>query len=423
MITHPNILIVDDSVVFLKALSLLLQTKGYQVLTAVDGAAALGIVRQEKPDLILLDINFPPDVAHGGCVCWDGFRIMDWLRRMDEAKGIPIMIITGEDPAKYKDRYRAREIAGFFHKPVDQGKLLAAIRQTLDAKTGEQPPPKELPRARKILFVDDEDDWRYMATMYLTDSGYEVWTARDGAEALRQAEKVGPDLIILDLKLGGESGLAVLKLLKVKHPGVPVLLYTGMDHDEVAVQAMLRQGAHQYLRKTTMGAMLRAVQMAISGLPQPQPAAQKKACERNAQAFDPDPESVLLLEEDAAFGECLRLFLESHSFIVTQVPNGAEGLRQIAATNFDIILCDLSVPSRSGEPFYRAVERIKPHLCRRFVFMADHLADPQTDGFIRQVPGPMLWKPFPLADLLTAIVIAWKKTPEGSGRRPLPPVA
>jgi CheY-like chemotaxis protein len=421
--SHNKILIVDDSLVFLKAMSKLLEAKGYQVFAAEDGAAALSTVRREKPDLILLDINFPPDVAHGGTVNWDGYRIMDWLRRMDEAKGVPIIITTGEDPAKSKERCRALEVAGYFRKPVDHEELLASIRRALDGKAREEPPPKELLGATKILFVDDENDWRYMATMYLTDSGYEVWTARDAAEALRQAGRVRPDLIILDLNLGGESGLMVMKLLKEKHPEVPVLLYTGMEHDEATIQDMLREGAQQYLRKTTMGDMLRAVQNATGGLHQPKPAAEKKVLERTAQAFEPDPESILLLEDDAAFGESLQLFLECHSFLVTRVPNGAEGLRQIATTDFDIILCDMVMPGLPGDQLYLAVERIKPHLCKRFIFMTDHQADPKTDAFIRRMRGLMLWKPFPLADLLTAIAIAAKKIPEASGRSSLPPAA
>jgi CheY-like chemotaxis protein len=423
MMTQKKILIVDDSLVFSKAVSTLLEAKGYQALNAVDGAAALSAVRREKLDLILLDINFPPDVAHGGTVNWDGFRIMAWLRRMDEAKGIPIIIVTGGDPAKYKDQCKAPEVVGCFRKSVDHEELIATIRKALDGKAGEEPPPKELPGAKKILFVDDEDDWRYMATMYLTDSGYEVWTARNSAEALRQAGRATPDLIILDLNLGRESGLVVMKLLKEKHPQAPVLLYTGMEHDEAAVQAMLRDGAHQYLRKTTMGEMLKAVRNALGELPQPAPAAEKKALERTAQAFEPNPESILLLEDDAAFGESLQLFLESHSYTVTHVHDGAEGLRRIAVTDFDIILCDMVMPGLSGDQFYLAVERTKPHLCKRFVYMSEHLTDLRTEELIRRVHGLTLRKPFHLADLLTAITIAWKKIPEASGGRPLAPVA
>ena len=421
--SSKRILIADDSVVFLKALSGLLQAKGYQVLTAADGASVISIVRREKPDLILLDINFPPDVAHGGGVSWDGFRIMYWLRRMDEAKRVPIIVITAGDLAKERDRCGAFEVAGFFRKPVDHDELLATIRRALEGKTAAEPLATELLTARKILFVDDEKDWCYMAAMYLADSGYEVLTATNAAEALRQAEKVAPDLVVLDLDLGGESGLAVMKLLKAKYPEVPVLLYTARDHDEAEVQAMLRDGAHQYLRKSTMGEMVRAIQVAASRLPPRKPAAHEQARERTAPALEPDPESVLLLEDDAVFGETVQRFLESHSFRVTRVANGAEGLRQITAADFDVILCDLVMPNLPGDLFYLAVERIKPHLCKRFVFMTGHRADPNTEGFIRRVRGPMLWKPFPLADLLTAIAVVWKKTPAAGGSRSLPAVA
>src|SRR3974390_3154345 len=101
---RKKILVVDDSLLILKQMSTKLTANGYEVLTAEDGGTAVSTVRTEKPDLILLDLSFPPDVAHGGGVAWDGFLIMNWLQRMDEAKNIPIIIITGGDPAKLKER-------------------------------------------------------------------------------------------------------------------------------------------------------------------------------------------------------------------------------------------------------------------------------------------------------------------------------
>ncbi|MCX6929410.1 MAG: response regulator, partial [Verrucomicrobia bacterium] len=259
MAAQKTILIVDDNVVFLKAMSGLLQPKGYHVFTAVDSAVALNTVRQQKPDLILLDINFPPDVGYGG-IGWNGFQIIGWLRRMDEAKGVPIILITEDDPAKYAGQALGTEVVAFFRKSVSQNELLTTIRDTLAGGAKQPPPGIEMPVAHKILFVDDENDWRYMAMMYLTDAGFEVWTARDATEALNLAGKVRPDLVILDGNLGGESGLVVMKLLKERHPGVPILLYTGMDCDQEVVQAMLREGASQHLPKTTMGELLKAVQ-------------------------------------------------------------------------------------------------------------------------------------------------------------------
>src|SRR5205085_1894309 len=89
-----KILVVDDSPVILKTLSMKLTGAGYEALVAEDGGTAVSLVRNERPDLVILDISFPPDVGHGGGIPWDGFLILEWLRRLDEAKHIPFIIIT-----------------------------------------------------------------------------------------------------------------------------------------------------------------------------------------------------------------------------------------------------------------------------------------------------------------------------------------
>ncbi len=146
--SRKKILVVDDSKLILKLMSLKLTAKGYDVLTAEDGGTAVSTVRQEKPDLILLDLSFPPDVAHGGGVAWDGFLLMNWLQRLEEAKHIPIIVITGSDPAKYKDRALAAGAVSFFHKPIDNEALLAVIGQTLGEGAPEvKPSPGPVPQS------------------------------------------------------------------------------------------------------------------------------------------------------------------------------------------------------------------------------------------------------------------------------------
>jgi CheY-like chemotaxis protein len=125
-----KILVVDDNEVVVKTLSLKLKGAGYHVATAQDGAEAMSVVRMEKPDLILLDITFPPDVAG---VPWDGFRIMEWLHRVDESRKIPIIIITGGEDIKNKDRAMASGAVAFFHKPINHDDLLKVIRATLSS--------------------------------------------------------------------------------------------------------------------------------------------------------------------------------------------------------------------------------------------------------------------------------------------------
>lgn len=127
---RKKILVVDDNPVIITTLSMKLKSAGYDVITAVDGSEAVGSVRKEKPDLILLDISFPPDV---GGVPWDGFRIIEWLHRIDEAKNTPVIVITGGDTEKYKDRSLATGAVAFFKKPIDSNELLDVIKKTLNS--------------------------------------------------------------------------------------------------------------------------------------------------------------------------------------------------------------------------------------------------------------------------------------------------
>jgi CheY-like chemotaxis protein len=128
--TGPKkILVVDDNEVILKTISLKLQGAGFKIITALDGSEAVAAARKETPDLILLDINFPP--AFEG-VPWDGFRIMDWFNRLDPSKKIPIIIITGQEDLKIKERASLSGAVAFFHKPINHDDLLKVIKTTLE---------------------------------------------------------------------------------------------------------------------------------------------------------------------------------------------------------------------------------------------------------------------------------------------------
>src|SRR5262245_53079739 len=124
-----KILIVDDSAVIRRTLAFSLKANEFEVITAADGSEAVSTVRKEKPDLILLDISFPPQVDGPP---WDGFAIIQWLRRIEEAKNTPIIIITGAEGAKDKDRALAEGVQGYFQKPIDNDELIAAIRSALN---------------------------------------------------------------------------------------------------------------------------------------------------------------------------------------------------------------------------------------------------------------------------------------------------
>jgi CheY-like chemotaxis protein len=125
---QQKVLVVDDNEVIVKTIAVKLNSAGYKTFVALDGAEAVAIVRKEKPDLIVLDISFPPDIAG---VPWDGFRIMEWLRRVDDTKKIPIIVITGGAGDKDKEKALGAGAVGFLYKPLDHDELLKMVRATL----------------------------------------------------------------------------------------------------------------------------------------------------------------------------------------------------------------------------------------------------------------------------------------------------
>ncbi len=112
---------------------------------------------------------------------------------------------------------------------------------------------------------------------------------------------------------------------------------------------------------------------------------------------------VLLLEDDPLFKQLMREFLENSGYEVVAVESGVEGVHEVLASDFGIILCDMTMSTLPGDMFFRAVERMRPHLCDRFIFMTGHGGNPKVNEFIRNVHGTMLAKPFQVDDLLEMI--------------------
>jgi DNA-binding NtrC family response regulator len=116
-----------------------------------------------------------------------------------------------------------------------------------------------------------------------------------------------------------------------------------------------------------------------------------------------DRRKVLLLEDDDDFKGIMREFLHQNGFEVVAVQNGVEGVHEVLASDFEVILCDMMMPTLPGDMFFRAVERMRPHLCDRFIFMTGHRGNMKVNEFIKAVNGTILSKPFQVDDLLEMI--------------------
>lgn len=104
--------------------------------------------------------------------------------------------------------------------------------------------------AYKVLVVDDESAVRGLFSDLLKKEKYIVRAAASGEEALLQASKEDFDVVLLDIKLSGISGIDVLKRLKEMKPGLTVIMITGFGYDEDLVSRSKEYGCSGYIGKS-----------------------------------------------------------------------------------------------------------------------------------------------------------------------------
>jgi CheY-like chemotaxis protein len=126
-----KVLVIDDNPIIQRTIYFALRDRGNKVLFSGEIAEALNVVRQERPNLILLDINFPPDASTGGGGVRDGFWALEWMRRMDEVKNVPIVIISSDDPTTASPRAQAAGADAYLHKPINKEMLILTVAELL----------------------------------------------------------------------------------------------------------------------------------------------------------------------------------------------------------------------------------------------------------------------------------------------------
>jgi DNA-binding NtrC family response regulator len=108
--------------------------------------------------------------------------------------------------------------------------------------------PIQIQNAHTLLVVDDERSLRFSIGEWARDIGFQPLEASGGAEALEHVREQGVDVVLLDLRLGDEDGMEVLRRLRKEDPTLPVVMLTGHGGVEQAVRAT-KLGAYDFILK------------------------------------------------------------------------------------------------------------------------------------------------------------------------------
>ncbi len=116
----PLILVVDDSITVRRVTQRLLQREGYRVALAADGLQALERLQDERPSVVLSDIEMPR---------MDGFDLARNIRSDARLKDLPIVMITSRIAEKHREHAAALGVNHYLGKPYSEEELLSLVRR------------------------------------------------------------------------------------------------------------------------------------------------------------------------------------------------------------------------------------------------------------------------------------------------------
>lgn len=103
-------------------------------------------------------------------------------------------------------------------------------------------------KTARVLIVDDEEAFANNIAKLISKRGYDIKTVYNGQSAIEALDEMDFDVIILDLKMPGLDGLATLKIIKGKQPGVEVIILTGHGSMDSGIDG-IQLGAFDFIMK------------------------------------------------------------------------------------------------------------------------------------------------------------------------------
>jgi PAS domain S-box-containing protein len=221
-VTRPEqrvALMVEDDDRAAELVRLLLEGEGFDVIRANSAEMALEVAPRQHLSLITLDVQLPGK---------DGWEFLALIRRDPALASVPVVIIAGDVDAHVA---LAGGAAAALQKPVSRAQLKLSLAN-LGLNAGGQ--------ARTILVVDDDPKAVEVIAGFLPTPAYAVVRAYGGGEAIILAQRLHPDLILLDLVMPDVSGFDVIEALQrnTDTASIPVLVVTAKQltpHDQAAL--------------------------------------------------------------------------------------------------------------------------------------------------------------------------------------------
>ena len=190
-----EILVVEDEPAVAEMIKFGLEHAGYRIVLAPDGQAALSLVNQQNPDLIISDILMP---------VMDGYAFYKELKKNPATSRIPVLILTAR--GKMEDSFRVMGVDDFIVKPLDVDVLLAKIESYFK---------KAAPvRIKNVLVVGGSAGIVQNIAAPLQKKGCVAETTIYGSEVLVKAMKLRPEVILIEVTMAQSSAEDLVRTIR-----------------------------------------------------------------------------------------------------------------------------------------------------------------------------------------------------------------
>jgi len=241
------IVLVEDEPTLANLIEGRLKEQGYEVRSATDGKSGLQLIREAKPDLVLLDVMLPG---------LKGFDILEKLHKEDGLlPGLPIIIISNSGDSIEVERALRMGVRDYLVKVnFNPNEVIEKVNNALEEDENKNKQKAKKPKwvkGNRVLIVEDDTLLSGMLEREFVEKRYEVYKAQNAEKARGILAIHDIDVMVLDLVLPDEHGLSFLKELRKrgKTKNIPVIIASNLGQQEEIEQG-LKAGAVDYVVKT-----------------------------------------------------------------------------------------------------------------------------------------------------------------------------
>ena len=223
IVNGPKIMVVDDDPGMRLTLVGIIEDEGYEVFGAEDGYRAIELAEETSFALIFMDIRMP------------GLNGVETYREIKKInpRSVVVMLTGFSVESLVKEALKEGAYA-VIYKPFDIERIIDIVQATTTTQV--------------VLVVDDRAADRGVLCAVLEDTGYEVYEANDGKQAISMAMERHYHVILMDIRMPGMDGFTACEEIRKIDPQANVIFITGYALENLAREALLG-GAYTVLTK------------------------------------------------------------------------------------------------------------------------------------------------------------------------------